>query len=134
MTKVSVGAISIEERPNGGIVIGGLYQRRGEIILEHEDKAALISALQALPTDAPRVLPHVIADADPPAAIEADLRPIRISVVEAQRVMGALNVTGMLRNTLAPVTQEQLDEGTMDRALAMRLLEAMAALEPPEAG
>ena len=44
---------------------------------------------------------------------------------EAMVVMGALNVSAVLRNTIAPVTVDQLDQGRIERDLSLRVLHAV---------
>jgi len=54
---------------------------------------------------------------------------LELTTDEALSVLGALNVSSVLRNTTAPVTTEQLERGRAEGALAERVLLALAALE-----
>jgi hypothetical protein len=65
-----------------------------------------------------------MSDREKRTAVKLELTPD-----DARLVMGALNVSGMLRNTLAPVTEEQLDIGRSELKLCERVLLAMAAVE-----
>lgn len=52
-----------------------------------------------------------------------------LSADEAMCVMGALNMSSVLRSTVAPVTLEQLEQGRIERDLCTRVLIAIAATE-----
>ena len=52
-----------------------------------------------------------------------------LTVDEAMCVMGALDVSSVLRHTIAPVTTGQLDQGRIESAVSARVLLAVAALE-----
>lgn len=52
-----------------------------------------------------------------------------LSADEAMCVMGALNMSSVLRSTMAPVTLEQLEQGRVERDLSTRVLLAIAATE-----
>lgn len=68
------------------------------------------------------------------AAVEKALRAefgehhvaLHLSHEDALLVLGALNVSNMLRNTLAPVTEDQLAIGRRENTLAMHVLEVIA--------
>lgn len=51
---------------------------------------------------------------------------LELTADEALIVMGALNTVGNLRSVMAPITEEQLERGRLERALSMRVLEAIA--------
>lgn len=54
---------------------------------------------------------------------------IELTPDEAICVVGALNTCSVLRNTIAPVTTEQLEQGRIERDLSTRVLLAIAAIE-----
>lgn len=51
---------------------------------------------------------------------------LELTFEEAQLICGALNVSSVLRNTIAPITVSQLEQGKQERQLGWRVLNALA--------